>query len=127
MQKFIILSAVCFMLCTGFRLRRSTQCTYSHDCTSTTPCCRDANGNALPEFGGGLGNFGNPPSGTCSSTLGEQGASCSSSCGCKSGLTCYVPMSGACCPPALCYDSIWVKQQQLYWANCKPPKCVIPM
>ncbi|VDI48905.1 Hypothetical predicted protein [Mytilus galloprovincialis] len=112
MQKFIILSAVCFMLCTSFRLTQwSTQCSFSHDCTTTAPCCRDANGNALP--GVGFEYPGNQLSGTCSSTLGEQGASCSSSCGCKSGLTCYVPTSGGCCPPAKCYDSVWVEQQQL--------------
>ncbi|XP_071125057.1 uncharacterized protein [Mytilus edulis] len=126
MKILIILSAVCFVLCTSFRLKRSTQCTYSYQCTSPTPCCRDANGELLTqvEDGGGLGS---PLSGTCSSVIGNEGDICDSSCGCNLGLTCYRPMSGACCLPRKCYDSKWVIQQELYWANCHPPKCFLPV
>ncbi|XP_052076993.1 uncharacterized protein LOC127714991 [Mytilus californianus] len=126
MQNFIILSAVCFVLCTSFRLKRNTLCTYSYQCTTTTPCCRDANGKTLThdeDFGG----LGLPLSGTCSSVIGKKGDICDSSCGCNLGLTCYRPVTGVCCLPRKCYDAAWVKQQEQYWANCHPPTCYYPV
>ncbi|VDI48910.1 Hypothetical predicted protein [Mytilus galloprovincialis] len=121
-------SAVC-VLCTSFRLKRirSTQCTYSYQCTSPTPCCRDANGELLTsEEDGGLVHVPGGLSGTCSSVLGKKGDVCDSSCGCESGYTCYRPMSGHCCPPRRCYNATWVEERQLYWANCHPPTCHYP-
>ncbi|VDI48906.1 Hypothetical predicted protein [Mytilus galloprovincialis] len=129
MKYFIILSILGIALCTNYhlRLKRSTTCTKSYDCTSTEPCCRDAKNNTITadqqqhyvHVPGGL-------SGTCSSVLGKKGDICDSSCGCESGYTCYRPMSGHCCPPRRCYNATWVEERQLYWANCRPPTCHYP-
>ncbi|VDI48909.1 Hypothetical predicted protein [Mytilus galloprovincialis] len=130
MKYLIILSILGIAWCSNYHLRsrRSTTCTKSYDCTSTTPCCRDANNHTLTgqqdHFAPVLG--GSTSSGTCSSILGKKGDVCDSSCGCESGYTCYRPMSGVCCPPMRCYDTAWVKQQQHYWANCHPPTCFYP-
>ncbi|VDI30804.1 Hypothetical predicted protein [Mytilus galloprovincialis] len=100
-------SAVCFMLCTSFRLRRNTQCISSSQCTTAAPCCRVDSGP-----------LGLPSSGTCSGLHGDEGDICYALCGCKSGLTCYRPLTGVCCLPKKCYDSAWLQQQELNFENC---------
>merc|ERR1712243_481534 len=99
-------------------------CTNSYDC-STSMCCRDQNsGNVISDQQ--LGGFGHPflqpgghhVNGTCSTRKAQKGELCDSHCQCDTGLMCYRPMSGVCCPPRQCYDEAYVKQQQHYWSNC---------
>ncbi|XP_063416032.1 uncharacterized protein LOC134697680 [Mytilus trossulus] len=129
MQYFVILSVFGIVWCTNYhlRLRRSTTCAKSYDCTTTAPCCRDANNRTITADQ--QKHYVHVPGdlrGTCSNALGKKGDICDSSCGCESGYTCYRPMSGHCCPPRRCYNSTWVEERQLYWANCHPPTCHYP-
>ena len=130
MKQFLLLMVVGIAFATNYHLRQSAQCTTSNDCSTSAPCCRDANGQAIVHQEGGFGgiepHLGSSQGGSCSSLLGTAGNVCDSSCGCQTGYKCYRQMSGVCCPPMRCYNATWVEQQQHYWANCHPPKCFLP-
>ncbi|XP_013416373.1 uncharacterized protein LOC106177958 [Lingula anatina] len=123
---------------TKFQLK---PCKSSSECGQNS-CCRDVRGVLVGRLndggsGFGFGGFGDlllgvspTPSATgfCSTNLQQKGERCDpSSCTCGSGLTCYRPISGACCPPHQCYDSEWVKKQEKYWRECfSNPSCPLP-
>ncbi|XP_071108544.1 uncharacterized protein [Haliotis cracherodii] len=109
-----------------------THCTSSHTCGS---CCRDSNDKVISTdqgngpFGGfgGFGTLGGTRNGTCSTKKSVKGEICDSSCQCDTGLACYRPMSGVCCPPSTCVDEAYAKHQHEYWSNCfANPNCAIP-
>ncbi|XP_060579079.1 uncharacterized protein LOC132736042 [Ruditapes philippinarum] len=94
-------------------------------------CCRSSDGTVITDQQtGGFGpHFLQPANqnGTCSTRPAQKGEVCDSSCDCDTGLKCYRPMSGICCPPMKCYDEAYVKQQQAYWSNClSNPGCAVP-
>ncbi|XP_064613590.1 uncharacterized protein LOC135477424 [Liolophura sinensis] len=106
-------------------------CLHSLQCAQDT-CCRSSSGAVLSsDQEGHFGPFGplvdnSQSGGSCTPGKAQQGENCDSHCKCDTGLECYRPISGACCPPHRCYDAVWVQQQRDYWANCHPPTCYFP-
>ncbi|XP_052813261.1 uncharacterized protein LOC128240600 [Mya arenaria] len=108
----------------------STSCTNSYMCGQDM-CCRATDGHVVSDEP--MGGFGpvfmgdGHENGTCSMKKAQKGEVCDSSCKCDTGLACYRPVSGVCCPPMRCYDEAYVQQQHAYWNHCmQDPNCAIP-
>ncbi|XP_041361966.1 uncharacterized protein LOC121377934 [Gigantopelta aegis] len=130
LARFIL--AVVVVSCTQ-AATAGTTCRSSYACGSNH-CCRDAGNHVISTaegngpggiFGGPI--LGSPASGTCVAGKAQKGEMCDGTCQCDTGLSCYRPMSGICCPSSTCVDASYAQKQHEYWSNCmKNPHCYLP-